>query len=107
MEGSVPLKGHLDLVLLAAVRVGPSHGYAITQEVKRKSRGEFKFSDGTVYATLHQLQEDGFLKSRWETPEGRRCRVYELTDKGLKRLAEQETDWWRFVKAMRAVLDTR
>jgi DNA-binding PadR family transcriptional regulator len=107
MGGGIILKGHLDLLLLAAVRVGPSHGYQISREVKRRSRGEFDLSEGAVYGALHRLEDEGFLRSRKEIREGRECRVYDLTKKGHRELEEQEISWRRFARAMQWVLEAR
>jgi PadR family transcriptional regulator len=107
MSPNMILKGHLDLLLLAAVRVGPSHGYAISREVKRKSRGEFDLSEGAVYGTLHRLEDEGLLRSGREIRDGRECRVYELTKRGYSELEEQEISWRRFARAMRWVLEAR
>ena len=30
------LKGHLDMIVLAALAAGPAHGYAVIEEIKRK-----------------------------------------------------------------------
>ena len=38
MEGEM-LKGHLDMIVLAALSSGPAHGYAVIQENKRRSGG--------------------------------------------------------------------
>ena len=104
MKGEA-LKGHLDLLLLAAVRSTPSHGYAIIEELKRKSLGAFDLGDGTVYPALHRLEQDGLVVSRWEKPQGRKARVYEITEAGRRSLGEQTEDWRRFVVAMQAVLE--
>ncbi len=54
-EPARPLYGHIELLLLAAVRSRPSHGLAIIEELHRKSRGEFNLATGTVYPALHRL----------------------------------------------------
>jgi hypothetical protein len=36
MEGEM-LKGHLDMIVLAALSAGPAHGYAVIEEIKRRS----------------------------------------------------------------------
>jgi len=36
MEGEM-LKGHLDMIVLAALSAGPAHGYAVIEELKRRS----------------------------------------------------------------------
>ena len=53
MEGEM-LKGHLDMIVLAALVGGPAHGYSIIQEIKRRSGGAFDLPEGTIYPTLHR-----------------------------------------------------
>src|SRR5687767_14304348 len=96
------LYGHLELLLLAAVRSQPSHGFAIMEELERKSRGEFQIASGTLYPALHRLEEEGFLSSKKQG----QVVVYQITAKGRRRLEEQETSWNRFASAMRTVLES-
>jgi len=35
------LKGHLEMVVLAALSTGPAHGYAVIQQIRKRSGGEF------------------------------------------------------------------
>jgi len=105
MEGDI-LKGHLDMIVLAALAAGPAHGYAIIQEIHQRSRGEFALAEGTVYPVLHRLEEQGLLGSRWtQAPSGRQRRVYALTRRGVKALAEHRAVWRRFAKAVGGLLD--
>jgi transcriptional regulator len=104
MNGQV-LKGHLDLLLLAAVRYGPAHGYAIVEQLRQRSGGTFDLAEGTVYPALHRLERAGLLGSRWSAAAGRRRRVYELTAAGRAALQDQARDWHRFSSAVSAVLD--
>ena len=53
------LKGHLDALILATLRDGPAHGYAVIEELKRRSGGAFELAEGTVYPVLHRLEYDG------------------------------------------------
>ena len=86
MEGEM-LKGHLDMIVLAALAAaGPAHGYAIIEEIKRRSGGAFELPEGTIYPALHRLEQAGLLQSRWTTADsGRRRRVYSLTRAGIAR----------------------
>jgi len=103
------LKGHLDLLLLAAVDAHPSHGYAIIDALRSLSHGTFTLPEGTVYPALHRLERAGLLASCWvaagEDGVGRRRRVYELTDQGRAALAEQQRDWQTFATGVGAILD--
>src|SRR5262252_6193652 len=105
MEGEM-LKGHLDMIVLAALAAGPAHGYAVIGEIRRKSRRAFDLPEGTVYPALHRLEEAGLLASRWVTAEsGRRRRVYALTRRGQRALAEQRTVWRQFSDAVGGLLE--
>lgn len=103
MQGDI-LKGHLDLLLLSAVRSGHTHGYAIIEEVRRRSRGTFKLNDGAVYPALRRLERAGLLKSGWTTHSGRERRIYRLTAEGAAELGAQVEAWEQFVKAVRWVI---
>ena len=98
------LKGHVDLLLLAALRHEPLHGYAIVEHVRGTSEGALGLAEGTVYPALHRLERAGLLASSWTTANGRRRRVYELTARGREQLASERSDWKTFSRAVEAVL---
>src|SRR5882724_3901585 len=62
LKGEI-LKGHLELLILSAVRHRPLHGYAIVEAIRADSRGTFDLPEGTLYPALHRLEESGVLKS--------------------------------------------
>jgi DNA-binding PadR family transcriptional regulator len=98
------LKGHLDLLLLAAVRARPAHGYAVIDELRRRSGGTFDLPEGTVYPALHRLERGGLLASHWSDESGRRRRIYSVTDRGKAVLSQQQQDWTTFSRAVGAVV---
>jgi PadR family transcriptional regulator, regulatory protein PadR len=98
------LKGNLDLLLLSVLAAGPAHGYAVITALRDRSEGTFDLPEGTIYPALHRLEEAGLLASSWARAEGRRRRVYGLTDKGAEALAAERTEWQRFAGGVRAVL---
>jgi DNA-binding PadR family transcriptional regulator len=98
------LRGHLDLLLLATLAHGPLHGYAVVEELRRSSAGEFDLGEGTVYPALYRLENGGLLSSAWTTVGGRRRRVYKVTRRGRAELARERSDWRSFAKAVRAVI---
>jgi PadR family transcriptional regulator, regulatory protein PadR len=104
MEGEM-LKGHLDMIVLAALASGPAHGYAVIEEIRRRSGEAFNLPEGTVYPVLHRLEQAGLLASRWVTAEsGRKRRVYALTKPGSQALAEQRAVWKHFSAAIGGLL---
>ena len=98
------LKGHLDMLLLAAVRGEPAHGYAIAERLRARSDGAFDLPEGTLYPALHRLERAGVLASRWSEVNGRRRRVYSLTRKGERALVERQEEWRDFSRAVEAVV---
>jgi PadR family transcriptional regulator PadR len=104
MEGEM-LKGHLDLIVLAALSAGPAHGYAVIEEIRRRSGQAFDLPEGTIYPALHRLEEAGLLASRWVTSDaGRQRRVYALTRRGDRALAERRVVWRQFSEAIGGLL---
>jgi DNA-binding PadR family transcriptional regulator len=103
MKGEA-LRGQLDALVLATLRDGPAHGYAVIEELKRRSEGAFDLAEGTVYPVLHRLEAEGLLASSWSTVAGRRRRVYRLTRRGESALAAREAEWRAFSTAVEAVL---
>jgi PadR family transcriptional regulator, regulatory protein PadR len=97
------LKGHLDGLILAALAAQPMHGYAIIEELKRRSGGALALPEGTVYPALHRLESGGLLSSSWSSG-GRRRRIYRLTRKGRRELGQRRAEWHEFSQVVEAVL---
>src|SRR5665213_1606706 len=100
-----PFSGHLEMLLLAAVRSQPMHGYAIIEYVRQASSGQFDYAEGTIYPALRRLEDDGLVRSRWSETAGRQRRVYQVSREGKKALAGRRSEWERFTKGVEAVLD--
>ncbi len=98
------LKGHVDLLLLAALAREEAHGYRIVELLRARSGGVFDLAEGTVYPALYRLERGGLVTSRWEVVEGRRRRVYRLTRRGEGSLLARRRVWERYADGMTAVL---
>jgi PadR family transcriptional regulator PadR len=98
------LKGHLDPMILAVVGARPAHGYAVIEDLKRRSGGVFELPEGTVYPALHRLEAEGLLASSWDDTSGRRRRVYRLTRRGRSTLSSRRSEWQVFARAVDGVL---
>lgn len=97
--------GHLDMLLLAALRRAPLHGYAIIEHIRSTSSDRIDYAEGTVYPALHRLEDEGLLRSNWVDVDGRRRRAYDLTARGRKALDGRREDWERFAAGVQAVLN--
>jgi len=92
--------GHKD-----AWACGPAHGYAVIEEIRRRSGGAFDLPEGTIYPALHRLEQAGLLRSSWTTADsGRRRRVYTLTRTGNRALVERRAVWKQFSDAIGGLL---
>lgn len=99
------LKGHLDVLLLAALEDGPRHGYAIKEALREGSGGRFDLPTGTIYPALHRLEQAGLIAGSWSTVDGRRRRTYRLTAEGVRRLHADRNNWHDFAAAITALLE--
>jgi DNA-binding PadR family transcriptional regulator len=99
------LKGHLDVLLLAALADGPRHGYAVKEALREGSGGRFDLPTGTVYPALHRLEAAGLIAGSWSVTDGRRRRGYRLTAAGRRRLAADRANWRQFAAAVTALLE--
>ena len=99
------LKGHLDMIVLAALAAGPAHGYAVIEEIRSKSGQAFDLPEGTIYPALHRLEHSGLLSSHWVVSQsGRQRRVYKLTRRGQRALEDHRAIWQRFSEAVAGLL---
>ncbi len=99
------LKGGLALLILATLRDGPAHGYALARTIERRTENALQLREGTLYPALHTLERDDLVVSAWETPtSGRERKVYRLTPAGEKKLDEWSQGWHQFVAAVGRVL---
>ena len=98
------LKGHLDMLLLAAVSAEPAHGYRLVLRLRELSGGAFDLPEGTIYPALYRLERASLVASEWATVGGRLRRTYRLTDAGREALTSQVRDWRRFSEAIDRVV---
>ncbi len=99
------LKGTTETVVLAALARQPSHGYQLVQQLKAQSEGIFALGEGTLYPLLYKLEAKGLIRGRWESGTGgRRKRVYSLTRKGHRCLADRSAQWDQMVRGVALIL---
>lgn len=74
-------KGFIRLHILYHAAKEPVYGAEITDELIRHG---YRVSQGTLYPTLHLLEQLGYLRSRTEAVNGKRRRYYSATPAGKK-----------------------
>ena len=100
------LRGNTDSLLLALINEhGRTYGYQLIKEIGERSKGYFRFREGTVYPALRKLESDGLVNGEWsKLPNGQERRYYTITDKGREFLGERLRMWQSFASAMELVL---
>jgi transcriptional regulator len=101
------LRGTLDLLILKAISLEPLHGVGIARRIQQVTKGTFQVSFGSLFPSLHRMEERGWVTAEWRTSENnRRAKYYKLTRAGRNQLKVEEKEWNRVVKAMTAALRT-
>lgn len=77
--------GFIRLHILYHAAKEPVFGAEITAELIRHG---YRLSQGTLYPTLHLLEELGYLQSRTEIVNGKRRRYYRATPAGRRVLVQ-------------------
>jgi PadR family transcriptional regulator len=90
------LQGTLDLIVLRTLAaMGPQHAYGIATRLQQVSEDLLRLNQGTLYPALVRLEQEGWIKGRWDkTEHNREAKYYAITKSGEKAL-QQETDRWR------------
>jgi poly-beta-hydroxybutyrate-responsive repressor len=88
-------------VVLVMLREWNSYGYELME--RAAAFGFEAMNPGTLYRTLRQMEENGVVKSKWETSNGGPARrVYSITEAG-----EAYLDFWvESLEQYRQVMDT-
>lgn len=102
------LQGTLDLMILKTLdAMGPLHGYGIARRLEQMSRELLQLNEGTVYASLLRLAQNGWISSKWGASENnRKAKFYSITRTGRRQLAREMENWERFSGVIGRVLQT-
>ena len=100
------VKGTVRLLVLRLLYREPMYGYQMIQHLRDRSEGYFSLGEGALYPLLHELEEQGFVRAKWQEQQGRPSRrYYHLTAKGKRELARRMQGWQGFTKAVDLVLE--
>jgi PadR family transcriptional regulator PadR len=100
------VQGTLDMLLLKILALEPMNGFAVSQRLKQVSGNVLQVrSDGSLYAALHKLEQEGWITAEWKTSEyGRRAKYYSLTRLGRRQLEKEADNWGRLSSAISRVI---
>jgi DNA-binding PadR family transcriptional regulator len=92
--------------ILLALADEDRHGYAIIQEVARRTNGELRLSAGTLYRSIQRMLEQGLIVETRERPapelDDERRRYYRITSDGMAAAREETRRLAQLVRIARA-----
>jgi len=101
------LRGTLDLLILKALNLEPLHGVGISRRITQITKGAFEVSFGSLFPSLHRMEEKGWMEAEWRASENnRRAKYYRLTAAGRAQLKIEERDWNQVVRIMTAAVES-
>ena len=101
------VQGTLDLLILKTIALEPMHGWAIAQRIRQMSGEVLQVGQSALYPSLHKLEHNGWITSKWAISENnRRARFYTLTKSGRKALEQEAAQWERLAAAISLIVRT-
>jgi len=101
------LRGTLDLLILKSLSLEALHGVGISRRITQITRGAFQVSFGSLFPSLHRMEERGWVEAEWRSSENnRRAKYYRLTSSGRAQLKVEEQDWNKVVKIMTMAVES-
>jgi PadR family transcriptional regulator len=90
------LQGTLDLLVLKALAPQSLHGLGVSRRIEQITNGTFEVKPGSLFPSLHRMEQAGWLSSSWgESENNRRAKFYSLTRAGRRQLETETEDWRR------------
>jgi DNA-binding PadR family transcriptional regulator len=81
------------IYIMLALADGARHGYALKQEIERRTGGLMRLGPGTLYETIQRLEDGGLIEEAvpGDPANGQQAqrRYYALTDRGWRTLREE------------------
>src|SRR5438094_9787231 len=99
------VKGTLSLLILSLLTRAAMYGYEIAATVHRDTDGAFTWREGSLYPSLHKLEQTGLIVGEWEEETGRKRRYYHITKEGRAALKEKVQSWAELTTAVNRILE--
>jgi transcriptional regulator len=100
------LQGTLDMMILKSLAAGEMHGLGISRRIEQITRGTFQVKPGSLFPSLHRMEEEGWLEAEWgESESKRRAKFYRLTKAGRRQLEVESKRWSRISLAIARALE--
>ena len=93
------------LILKSLARLGPMHGYGISQYVHQISGDVLQVEEGSLYPALQRMLNKGWVTAEWaQSDNNRRARYYQLTSAGRKQLGAEISEFEKVTRAIMRVI---
>lgn len=89
--------------MLALLRQ-PTYGYDLLRVLAERG---LPAEEGTLYPVLRRLEQEGLLRSAWDTSGSRPRKHYETTDEGRAALEALTGAWDRVDRSLRSICGER
>jgi PadR family transcriptional regulator PadR len=105
MDSSRIIKGSLNIIILQLLlNNGKMYGYEIVKAVKDASKNKTIITEAALYPSLHKLEQEGKLKSKNVTVEGRVRKYYKLNATGRKEIAALSLELQETLVSLKKIL---
>ncbi len=99
------IRGTLDMLILRVLSLEPMHGWGVSERIQALSADALRVQQGSLYASLHRLTREGWIRSFWQdTESGRRARYYALTAAGERQVKVETEHWVRLSKGVGRII---
>lgn len=93
-------KGFLEMLVLASLKVEPSYGYKIIQDVSNV----IDIKESTLYPILKRLEQQAFVKTYTEQHQSRLRKYYMITTLGRLEIEKARKDYQEIEAIYRYIL---
>src|SRR5579862_7955208 len=99
------VQGTLDLLILRILSLEPQHGWAVAKRIQQVSGEVLQVQQGSLYPALHRLEQQGWIKAKWnESETGRQAKFYSLTAAGRRQMESESANWSRLSAAINLIV---
>jgi PadR family transcriptional regulator PadR len=103
--GELRRRDVLPLLVLHYISEGPSYGNKLMERIAEVTSGVMSVNPNTMYPLLRQLEARGLIEGKWEHPERRTRRNYEITAQGREEYRRLTAQVRPFLDAVRSSID--
>ena len=97
--GEIRRRDVFPLLVLHLIRNEPSYGNHLIEAIESITQGVISVNPNTMYPLLRELEANGMIEGKWEHPDRRTRRFYEITTAG-------EAEYKRLIDEVEPFLDS-